>query len=105
MASVTRNGVCYDLSRSPYVAEVGDYALHFSSVPHLRRFERDLEKVRLWLTDSLSRRFHMSVDASLLAMLNLYRQVETRGFYVVNVWSADVYRRPEDVSLLVTEKE
>ena len=45
----------------------------------------------------------MTVDASLLAMLNLYRQVETRGYYVVDVWSGDVYRRPEDFSVSVAK--
>lgn len=105
MANVTRNGVCYDLSSSPYVSEVGDYALRFSSLPHLKKFERDLEKTRLWLSDSLSRRFHMTVDASLLAMLNLYRQVETRGYYVTDVWSGDVYRRPEDFLVSVAKAD
>ena len=103
MANVTRNGVCYDLPSSPYYSEVGDYALHFSSLPHLKKFERDLEKTRLWLSDSLSRRFHVTVDASLLAMLNLYRQVETRGYYVVDVYSGDVYRRPEEFSVSIVK--
>ena len=100
MAELTRNGVCYDLRESPYRLEVFDFAFHFSSLAHKRRFHRDLQKTILWLNDSLSRRFHMGVDAKVVAVLNLYRQVETRGFYVHDTWNEVIYTKPEDVSIV-----
>ena len=97
MAGLTKNGVCYDLRESPYILEMDNFRLHFSSLSHKRKFSRDVHKTVLWLNDSLSRRFHMNVSLRPIAVLNLYRQVETRGFYVHDMWLEKVYERPEDV--------
>ncbi len=83
MASLTRNGVCYSIMDSPFYQDYGGYRFFFSSETHRSKF---FEKARIreeWLTDSLSRRFHFKFDASLLAIFQLYDQVESRGFYVV----------------------
>ncbi len=84
MPDITRNGVCYSIEDSPFYEEVDGYRFYFSSETHRRKF---FEKARIrqnWLTDSLSRRFHFHVDASLVAIFQLYTQVESRGFYVVS---------------------
>ena len=104
MAELTKNGVCYNLSESPYVREVGRFALHFSSRQHLRRFDRDLPKTVPWLDDSISRRFHMRCDMHQIAVLNLYRQVETRGFYVHDLWDEVIYIKPEDIHIVARVK-
>ena len=84
MPDITRNGVCYTIEHSPFYEEVDGYRFYFSSETHRRKF---FEKARIrqnWLTDSLSRRFHFHLDASLVAIFQLYSQVESRGFYVVS---------------------
>lgn len=85
MAELTRHGVCYDLEGSPYTAECEGFVFHFSSVPHMDKFMRETRKREEWLNDSLSRRFRFRVDASIIAVFQLYHQVETRGFYVVDM--------------------
>lgn len=84
MPDITRNGVCYAIEHSPFYEVVDGYRFYFSSETHRRKF---FEKARIrqnWLTDSLSRRFHFHLDASLVAIFQLYSQVESRGFYVVS---------------------
>ena len=84
MPDITRNGVCYAIEDSPFYEEVDGYRFYFSSETHRSKF---FEKARIrqnWLTDSLSRRFHFHLDASLVAIFQLYSQVESRGFYVVS---------------------
>lgn len=99
VSNVTPHGVCYDIENSPYTAEWERFMFHFSSPFHRRKF-REQVKVKVdWLNDSFSRRFHMGMTMDLVAVLNLYRQIETRGFYVVDVYGR-VYRRPEDISIV-----
>lgn len=84
MVEITRSGVCYKVNESPFYQDYAGYRFYFSSETHRRNF---FEKARMkeeWLTDSMSRRFKFKVDASLMAVFQLYRQIETRGFYIVS---------------------
>lgn len=82
MNNVTRYGVAYNLPASPYRYTWGDKTYHFSTNGHMERFKRLINERREWLNDSLSRRFKVCMHADELAVLQLYMQVETRGFYV-----------------------
>ena len=78
----TKDGVFYDMSSSPYTAMYGDYTFHFSSRRHMNSF---LDKIMVrtdWLNDSFSKRFKFYIDARLIAVFQLYFQVETRGCHV-----------------------
>lgn len=78
----TKYGVYYDLKESEYEALAGGLLFVFSSKSHLDKFRRDLDKKQAWLTDSLSRRFGVPVNAQHLAAVQLYQQIEKRGFLV-----------------------
>lgn len=94
----SKDGVFYDMEHSPYKTMYGDYTFHFSSRKHMSSF-LDKMPVRLdWLTDSLSKRFHFYVDAGLIAMFQLYFQVETRGCYV-KLADGEVLRCKENLRL------
>lgn len=101
MAELTRNGVCYDLEASPYTFGWRDYRFHFSSEPHRRRFMERVRERELWLNDSMTRRFKYRADFSLLAVFQLYSQVETRGFYVRDLGSGATYGSVADVRFAV----
>ena len=79
---ISRNGVCYDLQSSPYKYEWRGMVFFFSSESHRSKFIRNLREKELWLDDSLSRRFKCTVHLPILADIQLYTQIETRGFYV-----------------------
>lgn len=98
---LTRNGVCYNLGCTPFHAEVGGYDFAFSSRTHLESFLRKAKVKTEWLNDSLSRRFHVVVKADELALVQLYQQVETRGFRVASP-SGTVYYSPESMTFWVT---
>ena len=77
--------ICYDLPESPFVHEWGEWRFYFSTAAHLRNFIGKIDMKIAWLNDSFSRRFRFNVDASVLAVFQLYNQIENRGFYVVSV--------------------
>lgn len=97
---LTRNGVCYDLRETPYIYEWRGITYHFSSEGHRAKFIRDLRKKELWLDDSLSRRFKVTISMPILADLQLYTQVETRGFYIVTNDNAE-YTAPHQVMCMI----
>lgn len=99
-SNLTRNGVCYDVENSPFWEEVGGFRFYFSSETHRKNFFAKAKVKELWLTDSLTRRFHFEVDASVLALFQLYWQIETRGFYIVSECGCE-YRSLEDVKMKV----
>lgn len=54
----------------------------FSTEHHRAKFIREIRAREEWLDDSLSRRFRVTVHLPILADVQLYSQVETRGFYI-----------------------
>ena len=87
---ITRNGVCYDLSISPYRYTVDGLVYMFSSKPHLDKFKKKLKENRDIINYSLSKRFNVGVDVSQLADVVLYRKIETRGFLIVTVEGKEI---------------
>lgn len=80
---LTRNGVCYDLTRSNFKTTVNGLTFVFSSRLHLEKFKKKLHENRDIVNYSLTRRFGFAVDVSQLADIVLYRKIETRGFLIV----------------------
>lgn len=95
-ASQVKKNVIYDLKDSPFYSDEGEFIFYFSSEIHKNKFDRELNKKILWLNDSLSRRFHVGVDASHLAEFQLYQQIEGRGFYVIDMYG-NSYINGDDV--------
>lgn len=79
MVRMSAHGVVYDLPNSPFTCERNGILFRFSSERHKDKFMENVRKKEEWLSDSLSKRFHVEVDACLLADFQLYYQVETRG--------------------------
>lgn len=89
MAELTKNGVCYNLPESPYYTVTEHFTFYFSNIYHKRKFDGGLIAKQEWLSDSLTRRFKLRMTADDLAALHFYRQVETRGFFVVDVYGRE----------------
>lgn len=98
----TRGGVYYDLRESPITYSWRGLTYFFSSENHRAKFIRDLRKKEMWLRDSLSRRFRVTVMLDEMAALQLYTQVETRGFLVVTDDQME-YTRSTDI-VIATDK-
>lgn len=97
-------GVCYDLRDTPYRVDYGGYTFCFSSANHERRF-RENARIRVgWLEDSMSRRFHFHMTLPDVALFQLYRQIEQRGFRV-ECSDGTVLDRVTDVSFEVRRSE
>lgn len=80
---ITRNGVCYDLTITPYSFRVDNLTYMFSSKPHLDKFKNKYKENRDTINESLQRRFNYEIEVNLLADIVLYRKIETRGFLIV----------------------
>lgn len=105
MVKLTRNGICYDLSNTPYKITV-DYGdsktiFNFSSELNKDKFTNRLEENRKAVGSSLSNRFKMVIELNKLADIDLYSKVERRGFYIVAngrivEWQEEVVIRNEE---------
>lgn len=80
---ITKNGVCYDLTKSIYKLKVNDLTFVFSSQLHLDKFKAKRQENRDILNYSLTRRFGLTINVPLLADIVLYKRIETRGFLVL----------------------
>ena len=95
MPNLTKSGVCYELSESPFKVSHGVFTYYFSSYTHMLKFKRKMVERIDWLNDSFSKRFKVKVVAPELAMLQLYMQIEKRGFHVRRL--NNVYTSPSDL--------
>ena len=91
MVKMTKSGVVYDVKNSPFQVERNGYIFKFSSEPHRHKFIREAKIKEEWLNDSLSRRFRIQVDLILLADIQLYQQIEQRGFYIYDTINKEGY--------------
>lgn len=99
MPNLTKSGVCYDLDDTPFCEEWLGMFFYFSSHTHQLKFRRQVNERVSWLTGSLSRRFHVSVCASRLAVIQLYMQIERRGFHVS--YKGCDFHSPDDIQFTV----
>lgn len=93
MANVTKYGVSYDFSNPDFECRFDEVVFRFSSASHLSRFMEYAKQHMRGVSSSLTRRFKYKIDASILALFQYYKQVETRGFYVAV--GDEVYRSPD----------
>lgn len=101
---ISKNGVCYDLPDSPYKYEWRGMVFFFSTEHHRAKFIREIRAREEWLDDSLSRRFRVTVHLPILADIQLYSQVETRGFYIQTDGGAE-YRSATSVYVEANMKQ
>ena len=78
--SMTRNGIEYDLKKSPFIIEIDGVIFHFSSKWHKLKFTQDYKINRDKIRDALFNKFSIYVTADNLADVVLYSKIETRGF-------------------------
>lgn len=89
---ITKNGVCYDFSISPYKYRAGDLTFVFSSKSHADKFKKKLKENRDIINYSLTKRFNYNVDVSELADIVLYRKIETRGFLIITANGSELWQ-------------
>ena len=84
---LTRNGIAYNLSLSPYKLNIeygkNDYiTFKFSSDLYKDKFLNKLQENRVSINESLSKRFGFNILNEKLCDLKLYSSIEKRGFYI-----------------------
>jgi hypothetical protein len=78
----TRSGVYYALEESEWTVQLEKFTLHFSSKFYKDKF-LDLQKEHRDTVNYMTlKRYGVAVDNSLLADLDLYQKVQTRGLYI-----------------------
>ena len=94
--NLTRGGICKDLTKSPfvftYVHNGKPVNLFFSSKLHLDKFTKNRKKNYVMIYNDIYKRYKYGIDCTFLSDFNLYRKVETRGFYIQydnNVFNCD----------------
>lgn len=96
-ASQRKSPVVYDLGESPFSYCDGRYRFYFSSSKHMEKFADNVGKREQWLTDSISNRFHLSIDCYDLADFQYYMMVEGRGFLVYDNLTGKFIDKPDKV--------
>ena len=94
-ASQQKSPVWHDLETTPWLVDLGNFTFHFSTPKHAEKFREQAYQKIEWLNDSMSRRFHVPCAFDHLALVQLYMQIEGRGFMVE--YRGYVYRRPKDM--------
>lgn len=83
---LTRRGVCYDLSESPYTYEMNYndnfITFYFSSEFNKERFINKLVSYRKYVNNSLSNRFGVTISVDEISDIKLYSTYEKRGFFI-----------------------
>lgn len=83
---LTRYGVAYDLTNTPYQVYVMyddlKVCYNFSSKLNKQRFINKAGKNRENINSSLSKRFNITIIYDLLCDIKLYSTVEKRGFLI-----------------------
>lgn len=98
-ASQYKSPVCYNLDESDWEAVVDCYRFVFSTMAHRDKFLNEVDKKIQWLNHSMSKRFHLPCMFNDLAMIQLYMQIEGRGFRVYDENEGVVYRSPQEMTV------
>ena len=97
MVKLTRNGIAYDLTKTPHTLEIiynenntkVEYC--FSSQLCMNKFNDKLIQHRTRIKESLSNRFGLQVENNLLSDLVLYSKCESRGFFFLGHYLENIH--------------
>lgn len=84
MKLLTRGGVCYDFTKTPFTVKVDGVTFKFSSRLYMNKFTEKLEENREIVNYSSTRRYGFKVVTNGIADVLLYRKIEKRGFLIVD---------------------
>lgn len=104
MEKMSRRKIAYDLKISPYKLtsvfqnDKTSLTFVFSSEKYREKFENQCGEHRKKINQSLSNRFGLSIDSSILADIRLYATIEKRGFLIYGN-DGDKFECPEDITL------
>ena len=83
---LTRNQIAYNLRVSPHMEIVNygekEVTFVFSSDLYRRKFNERREEMRKQIEEVLTRRYKVRADVTELADVQLYKQIEKRGFLI-----------------------
>lgn len=79
---MTRRGIIYNLYDSHYNVSDEGYIFFFSSLLHLKKYNRLKEKYKKDINLSLSKRFGCGIRLNLIGAIKAYTESETRGFLI-----------------------
>lgn len=83
---LTRNGISYNLEKSPYNItknyDKNEVVFKFSSQLYIDKFNSRVEENRKSINESISKRFKIDFSNDLLCDLKLYSEIEKRGFFI-----------------------
>ena len=94
-----KSPVCYNLDETDWEAVVDTYRFAFSTMAHRDKFLNEVDKKIQWLNHSMTKRFHLPCMFNRLAMIQLYMQIEGRGFLVTDDFDGIAYRSPEEMTV------
>lgn len=81
---MTRNGIEYDLKKSPYTIYNSRTGIkfYFSSLKYLEKFMLACSEEVQIMNYSFKKKYLISFRSDYLALINLYRKIEKRGFLI-----------------------
>lgn len=85
---MTKNGIEYNLIKSPYYVRVNQISigneilLFFSSQKNALKFSEKYKDYTNEFNLKYSLKFKIDIDLTLVSIINLYQQIEHRGFYI-----------------------
>lgn len=79
---MTRRGIEYNLTVSPYKSYFKTLTFYFSSQIYRNKFESQIDDFRKRMEHQFEDKYGMKIKVPFLAELVLYSQIEKRGFYI-----------------------
>lgn len=83
---------------SSYYCTIDGISYYFSTNSRLNRFLARYKENRILLSNKLSIRYKCYIQLNLLADIDLYMRVETKGFYIVDNMGRE-YKWPSQIML------
>lgn len=96
---MTRNNIEYNLEKSPFKVAIDGLTFVFSSDMHLKKFLNSVYGTNAIISESLSNRFNIFINAGILATLQAYSKIETRGFLILNEKGEKICRNKIKLSI------
>lgn len=96
----SRRGVYYDLSETEYIKNVFYFSFCFSSKFLMKKFEDDYYSITKQLEYKFVKKYEIPFDLKMYMAFVLYKDIERRGYRVINNRTGDVYTCPESIKFV-----
>ena len=100
---ITKNGIELNIKESKFNFVINETKFYFSSELYMNKFKNEYKTFIDMETIKLKNKYKFNIRADLMLLLEFYKRIEKRGFYIKNLSNNQEITENTSFNLIINE--